>query len=468
MNNTSMFKILWANRPAKFFLILSLGAIFYFSSCNKASLLGLDVQPENDLIDADYVDSLTLLTQTFKDDTLRTDGNLIYGSALLGTYQDPVFGRTSASIYTQVRMLSNAPTFGTSPVCQSVTLSLVYRGTYGKKVRHPQTVSVYQLKDDLDATATYYSNQTKEKISPALTDYVFTPTTDSVLVDNVKQAPQLRIPLPASLGQMILSLDSASLATNENFMKIIKGIYITTENTSGLAPSEGNILQFNMDLSTLNIRYKYQRPNGLADTIGDFNLSMAGVARFMHFDHPYTTGGNPDPDLLKQLSANPPIQNDVNYVQAMAGVKTRVKIPYLVKWGKQDFIGINRAELLIKSTMSRKDTFALPPSLSLYAINDDGLTSSILPDQFEGTAYWGGGMDTTDATTYYPTYHFTITRYIQQLISERRLNNGLFITSSSGSSSPYRIVFGGSTATLVGGGENKYQMKLRITYTKLK
>jgi hypothetical protein len=54
------------------------------------------------------------------------------------------------------------------------------------------------------------------------------------------------------------------------------------------------------------------------------------------------------------------------------------------------------------------------------------------------------------------------------LISDRRLNNGLFITSNGGSSSAYRIVFGGGAAILNGGGENKYQMKLKITYTKLK
>jgi hypothetical protein len=468
MNNTSMFKILWANRPAKFFLILSVGALFCLSSCNKASLLGLDVQPENDLIDADYVDSLTLLTQTVHDDTLRTDVNIVPSVCVLGKYQDPVFGQSQASLYTQVRMFSTAPVFPKDAVCESVTLSLIYIDTYGKKIRHPQTISVYELKDDLDINTSYFSNQTKAMGTTDLANYVFIPRPkDSVLVDSVKQAPQLRVPLPVSLGQNILKLDSTALATNENFIKAIKGFYITTANTSGLASSEGNIIQFYMNTSTLSVRYRYSRASlGLKDTIADFYLSLSGVARFMHFDHDYTNGATPD--LQKQIGPSPSPQNDIGYVQAMGGVKTRVKMPYLVQWGKKDFIGINRAELIVKSMVSRKDTFALPQNLSLFAINDDGVTMSVLPDQFEGTGYFGGTMDTTDLATNYPTYHFTITRYIQQLISERRLNNGLFITSNGGSSSANRIVFGGGAAILNGGGENKYQMKLKITYTKLK
>jgi hypothetical protein len=465
-----MFKILWAKQPAKFFLILSVSALFCLSSCNKASLLGLDVQPENDLIDAEYVDSLTLLTQAVQEDTLRTDGNLLPSSFFLGKYQDPIFGESSASIYSQVRLISNAPVFGKNPVCESVTLSLMYNtsaGMYGKKAAHKQTLNVYELINNMDINSTYYSHQTIVKSSTDLANYVFTPNPkDSVKVDKDTLAPQVRVPLPASFGQKILTMDSASLATNENFMKIIKGLYVTTENTTGLGPSEGNIMQFSMSLSSLIIRYKYQL-TPIKDTTVDFKLTLAGVARFMHFNHPYKTGGNPSPDLLKQLSTSS-VQNDIGYVQGMAGVKTRVKIPYIVKWGKKDFIAINRAELLIKSIVSRKDTFALPPSLSLYAINDDGHTISILPDALQGTPYFGGPMDTTGVDPNFPTYHFTITEYVQQLISERRLNNGLFITAYSGATSPYRILFGGGAATLPGGGENKYQMKLKITYTKLK
>ncbi len=462
-----MFKILWTNWSAKFFLILSVSTLICLSSCNKASLLGLDVQPENDLINAEYQDSLTLLTQTIHEDTLRTDGNFISGVGMIGKYIDPVFGPTTSSLYTQLRMFANAPYFGINPICDSVRLSLIYIDAYGKKLRRQQTLSVYELTESMDISALYYSGQSKTKSTTDLANYVFTPRTkDSVKIKDVMQAPQLRAKLSTAFGQNILNLDSAKKATNENFMQQVKGLYITTENTPGLAASEGNIIQFNLSSSTVNIYYHYSR-TGKSDTTGQFDLTLFGVARFTHFDHDYTTSTT---DLQKQLGPTPPVQNDVGYVQAMAGVKTRVKIPNVVTWGKKDFIAINKAELLIKSMVSRKDTFALPPSLSLYAINDDGKTSSLLPDAFEGPDYFGGTMDTSDVTTTYPTYHFTITRYVQQLISERRLNNGLYITStpSNGSSTPYRIVFGGGSATLVGGGDNKYQMKLKITYTKLK
>ena len=456
-----MFKVLWALPPAKFFLILSVSVIFIFSSCNKPSVVGLDVQPENDLIDAAFQDTLTLLTQTVAEDTLRTDGNLVYtGTGLIGKYMDPVFGEATSSVYTQLRIPSNAPTFGSLPQVDSVVLTLVYNDTYGKKDRHPQTVNVYRLTEDLDINATYFSHQTKKYDAVDLAGgKVFVPhPKDSIVVFKKKQAPALRIQLDNSFGQSILDKqNSTDLATNDNFMKFIKGLYITTENTSGLSSSQGNIIIFNMLASRLNIYY-----HNSADDSLQFDLNMAG-ARFMHFNHNYKQSANMD--LQKQLYQNS-TQNDVVYVQSMAGVKTRVKIPHFLTWAKKDFIAINRAELIIQSISTKKDTFALIPTLNLFAVGDDGITSYVLPDTYEGSSYFGGTLDTTNNMN---IYHFTITRHLQQLVSKSKNNNGLFITSTIGSNSANRIVLGGGSAKLNGGSiPNNYQMKLNITYTKLK
>ena len=467
MNNTRIFKILWALSPAKFFLTLSVITLFTFSSCNKTSILGLEVQPPNDLIDAEFQDTLTLNTQTIIEDTLRTSA---ISTVLMGKYYDDVFGEATASVYTQMRMYSNAPSFGVNPKCDSVRLSLIYAGSYGKKDRKKQLLSVYELTSAMDINATYYSdNKTILDNGIDLANYEFVPKpTDSVYTDTTKtkRAPQLRVPLRTDFGQRILDKqNSTELATNDNFIQFIKGLKITTENTSGLGPKEGNLLQFNMSSSTLYIYFTYDDTVSKKKVHTVFGLSLSSVARFMKFNHNYNKA---IPDLQNQVIQKPaPLSNDVCYAQGAAGVKTRIKIPNLVTWGKKDFIGINRAELVVTAISSVKDTFALPSALSLFGIADDGTTSYFLPDAYDGTEYFGGTLK-TDTTINQSTYKFTITRYIQRIISGNLQNNGLYLSVSGGSSLPHRIVFGGGKAELTGGGENKYKMKLNITYTKLK
>jgi len=466
-----MFKILWALSPAKFFLTLSVICLFTFSSCNKSSVLGLEVQPPNDLIGADYQDTLTLLTQTIKEDTLRTSG---IPTVLLGKYLDPVLGEASSIVYTQLRMESTAPTFGKDPKCDSVKLSLIYAGSYGKKIRKEQTLSVYELTAAMDINKLYYSNNEIAYNAASLVDYKFIPKpTDSIYVDTnkTKSAPQLRIPLPTSLGQKIMDRQNTSdLATNDNFVQFFKGIRISPENTTGLGPSEGNLLQFNMGASTMDLYFTYYDSVNKKNAQSVHRLSLANVARFMQFKHDYAQA---NADVQAQVVQTPaPITNDICYAQGAAGVKTRIKIPNLINWGRKDFIGINRAELVVTAVneiSSVKDTFALPGSMVLYGIENDGTSSYFLPDAYDGTDYFGGTIHTdTTVTPNVTTYKFTITRYIQQIISGSLQNNGLHLVVSSGSGSPYRIALGGGTAILTGGGENKYKMKLNVTYTKLK
>ncbi|HET6227527.1 MAG TPA: DUF4270 family protein, partial [Bacteroidia bacterium] len=350
MNNTSISKILWALSPAKFFFTLSVISLFTFSSCNKSSILGLEVQPPNDMINGDFQDTLTLLTRTVKEDSLKTSGQLV---AVIGKLYDPVMGETNAGIYTQLRMIAGAPVFGKNPKCDSVRLTLMYKNSYGKKVRKQQVMSVYELTEDMgDILTTYYSDH-KLNYNPAdLANFTFTPRpTDSVYTDTskIKRAPRLHVPLLKDFGQKILDKQGATeLATNANFYQFMKGFKITTENTTGLAPEEGNLLLLDISASTLDIFYKYEKDTiNHKDTTASYSFTFAAVTRYMKYDHDFTKG---NADFQKQMvQSSPPLTNDVCYAQGLAGVKTRIKIPYLTQWGRKELIGINRAELIVKA-----------------------------------------------------------------------------------------------------------------------
>ncbi|MGZ4049851.1 MAG: DUF4270 family protein [Bacteroidia bacterium] len=463
----------------KFFLFLSIiGATLSLTSCDESSVVGLDVQPANDLLHVGWIDTTTLLTKTIKEDSLRTDGLLVSnGVGLIGKYYDPTFGITWGAMYTQMRLPTNITTtsnFGINPVCDSLILYLVYDPlTYGERPRVAQTLNVYELSTGLSTSATYYSNDVEGKYTLDLTaghaGYSFIPRPlDSI--NNIyttpvepKLIPQLRVPMDNTLGQMLLNNGSAGttstyLTDDGLFRDFFKGLYITTENTPGLTPGQGNIMRFLMGVSKLTVYY--HNSNATQHDSLHYDFSLGSVARFNHFHHDYSTGI--DVELNTQLTTAP-AQNTTTFIQSMAGVKTKVQFPYLMNWVKSGPISINKAELVIRvdSTVNTFrppfviDSLAPPTDLIIYGIEDDGVTPFLIPDAFEGTSYFGGSFNTTSKQ-----YSFNIARYIQQILDGKRLNNGIYVLASNGAAYANRVVVGG-------GGPGPLQMKLNITYTKI-
>ncbi|HEY0029427.1 MAG TPA: DUF4270 domain-containing protein [Bacteroidia bacterium] len=443
-------------------MLLSASLAFSLTSCDESSVVGLDVQPENDLLNVSYEDTTTIYTRTVTSDSLITDETLIStGLGLIGIYKDPVFGTSSASMYTQLRLPTNiVPTsFGALPVCDSIILSLVYEGTsYGKKDRKQQKLNVYQLAESMNTANVYYSNKTLNTYPNDLTEangYVFTPKPlDSVLVLGKKLKPQLRIPMDkTTFGQLLLnSQTTGNLASNANFQSFFDGLYITTENTTGLAVEEGNILHFKMGESLLTVYY--HNSEAINNDSLKYDFSLGSVARFNHFEHDFTTA---IPDLTTQLATPSRVLNDTVYAQSMAGVKTKLEFPYLMNWLDSGVVAINKAELVIQidnSAAFRLDTFAAPAALMLFGISDDGSTFAI-PDAFEGANYFGGTYSSTTLQ-----YRFNISRYIQQVLNGNRNNNGLYLIASNGAVNANRVVIGG-------GAPGSKQMKLNITFTKI-
>ncbi len=443
---------------AKLFLIVLVVLLAGFAACKKETdIIGLDVQPPNDILGVDFQDTTTLITKTERVDSLRTDETLIItGDAMIGSYWDPVFGKTHASLYTQLRLTTLNPLFGTSPQIDSVVLSIVYNPVYyGKRDRVKQKINIYQVTEDIKTENTYYSHQTLATGTIDLANsYEFTPyPTDSVHILGKPLKPQLRIPLDNNFGQDLLTQPNTVFETTAGFQTYMKGLYVTTEN-SVLNSEEGNILYFKCgdEQSKLTIYYRNDTDDSLS-----YDFALGGVARFSHFSHDYSVINS---DLAAQLSTTPPAQNDVVFLQSMAGLRTKIEMPYLMNWLNSGKIAINKAELVVKidtNSMYQLDTFAAPAKLVLFGINDDG-TTYVLPDAGETVPpnYFGGSYSVSARE-----YRFNIARYIQQLLTEKKKNNGLYLLAGNGAVNANRVVIGG------GGGGSAYQMKLAIAYTKL-
>jgi hypothetical protein len=436
---------------ANFFLIALIGITTFTQSCNKSTTIGLDVQPNNVRLNVNYIDTTTLVTKTVLDGGSRTDANvteLISSDVLIGTYIDPVFGKTSASLFTQIRLNTYSPDFGSNPQIDSVILSLTYdTAYYGQRPCAKQNINVHRVMDNFNASGAYYSY---DSLSVASTDlasnFLFTPSP--------ADSAQLRIPLSANFGQDILS-HQPNLSDSTSFQNYLNGLYITTQNTTGLNSGEGNILRFIMDDINTKLTLYYHNDASLAKSSLSFDFSFNSVARFSKFKHSYTSI---DPDLAAQLNGTAPAQNSVAFLQAMAGTGVKVEMPYLMQWLHEGKIGINQAELVITIDTSGaypSSIFSPPPGLVIYGIDNTGSIYSI-PDANEGSSYYGG--------IYKPLtneYSFNIARYIQQVLDGKLPNNGMYLTVAYDFINPNRVVvFGGLQG-------NSYRMKLNITRTKL-
>jgi Domain of unknown function (DUF4270) len=446
----------------KALLVVSLGISALLISCDESSIIGLNVQPTNDLLNVVYNDSSTLLTRSVKMDSLRTDAAQLQSvsyDALLGYYWDPTFGKTSASIYTQLTLSTGDPGLLVNPIVDSVVLSLVYDTAfcYGKTQKVPQNISVYQLSEDLITTNIYYSNHSPT-LSVPVTDlangFAFTPNlTSTNTIDGEVLRPCLRVPINASFGQSILnSRASGTLLSSAAFQSYMKGFFITTENSASINNGEGNILKINYADYQTRLRLYYHCDT--ANLKYDFSIGVA-AALFSHFKHNFT-----EPNMIAQINGSTGKQNDIVYVQSMAGVKVKVEIPYVMSLNNSGIHGINKTELVIKvdTTTYQLGSFTPPAQLFVYGINDDGsdfvLSDNYEPANYSYGYYIGGTYNSSTAE-----YRINISRYIQQILDGKIKNNGLHLLAYKGAYNADRVVLGG-------GSSSAYRMKLQVTYTK--
>jgi hypothetical protein len=454
-------KILSRSFGTKFFSLILITAVI--SGCNESSVVGLDVQPQEDLLNLGWIDTTTVICKTVKEDSVRTDNLLISSeAALIGKYMDPIFGTAVSSLYTQLRLPSNNPDFGTDPVCDSIVFTLAYSPKYyGKRGRVSQNINIHQLSESLSGT-TYYSNNSIAYNSTDLAgNYGFIPRpNDSVLVNGKKVTPHVRIPLLASFGQSILDKKGlAELASNTAFQDFTKGLYITTENTVLTSGSgDGNILTFKMSDPQTKITIFYHYTNQTVTDYKSYDLTLNNVTRFLKYNHDIT---NADPYFKSQLAGTSTVDTSV-FLQGMAGSKVKIDFPHLKHINDLGKVAINKAELVIKvdkNPLYQVDTFTVPGSLSVIGIDANGALY-FLPDAYESHQLINGSFNGVE------TYTFNIDRYIQQVLNGSLSNTGLYLyipgyTAGSGVINPNRVVIGS------GNNSGSQKMKLNLTYTKL-
>lgn len=424
--------------------------IFLLIACNKKPAnIGLNLQPDDTELSIIFDNSAGLLVYSVREDSVRTDVNVVK-TGMLGSMLDPIFGKTSAEIFSQFRLSESGHNFGTDPILDSIVLSLSYSGVYGDSMAS-QTIRVYELSDSMSADASYYSNQSIAYDDNEIGNLTFVPnTTDSVNVGGTMKAAQLRISLSQEFGQKIMAADPTVFDDNIDWLEFMKGLKITTEPTT----SGGAILQFDMFAANTELSMFYRTGNP-EDTLSFTFLSNSNCARFTAFDHNEYQEASSD---LKAQILNGDTAAGANYfyLQSMGGVKAQIRLPDIQSHFSESQVAINEAKLIMNVFNDGSD-LEPPPQFGLALIDYDG-DYVILPDANEAGLYYGGYLNDEETQ-----YYFRISRHVQQVLTGETPNYPLALIITGGSFRSNRVVLYGPDSITNG----DLKMKLNVIYTQV-
>ena len=415
--------------------ILSL--VFAFWACKEdPGLIGLDVQPQDEYLNADFFDTTTIDARSVHHDSLVTSSVKVN---MLGYMHDPIFGKTQASIYTQFHLSAKNATFGDSITVDSLVLTLAYDGHYGDTLNSFR-VKVYELTEGMEKSKNYYANTSLLHEPTSLTE---NPNLD---ISPKPNSGNLRIKLDPNFAKTkFIEANSSVYASDDNFTNHFKGFLIEAESMTG----DGCIASLNMTHSN-SVLTMYYRNSESSNQKEEFKLSDATLhfGAVNHFGY-----ADAEANLISQLAGNYTTAKDVLYAQAGAGVKVLLNFPYIKNMFDKQEVIIHRASLVISHMDDNLANYTPPDAL--------GLTGSyVLPDYLlelatSNNGYFGGGYNKTTKE-----YRFHITQYIQNLADGRSEDVQLSLVTNPTASLMRRLkIYGTQPADLA------KRLRLEVYYT---
>ncbi|MHB8260846.1 MAG: DUF4270 family protein [Bacteroidia bacterium] len=481
----------------KSYLLIALALLALSCKKNMDSPVGINVLPPSDLINAEYAEIYPDVSYTkyrWSDSIILTSN--LSNSNLLGSINDPVFGRTDVSIYCSFETVFSASgvgglaPVGSESVLDSVVLVLAYNyvpntsSTYIGDTTDELSLDVFPLKSNLSPDTNYYSTgnnfyytgsgsylhgpipyDASNNLIYGGHSLVFTPHLwlfPPIKKDtNIYTNPMLRVRLRQDWGEQLFNTTTNGyLNNNALFQQFLKGLYITTQHSIMLQPNYGSIFFVLMDNNSgINFYYHNQGSSIIPPPIIVHGGSTCN--RFSYFKHDYSIASA---DLQHQISktyadTNPlvtPLPTNKNvFLQGGAGVGIVLKFPSLLQWADKNIV-INKAELVLKPDMSNTNFFNLsqyflPGRLYLEADTLGG-PRGLLEDLYT----FGGYYDIANNQ-----YLFELPNSIDQILTRRTLNTKFYVTVYNGGIFAERVVFGGTAQSHTSG----YPIKLRLWYT---
>jgi len=422
---------------------------FALASCEKSTgEIGLDFVDGSQFAFGTK-SSVAMRTHTEAFDSLVT---LRPAALLVGSYQDPVFGRPTASFATQLVLSSVAPDFGANPTVDSVFMILPYSGWYG------DTTAAFSIKvqrsDSALTDSVYYAFSTVAA-GETLCDTSFVPKAGVKTLRTGVRVGETSMFLKLNrqkFQEWIVDASTANpsvLASNAAFLDYFNGLIV-----SG-GPNNETMYQFNPGDASAKVRIFYTNDSIRADTsingldYGVYDMQWtSGVQSFNMITHDRSQAAF---DLATQdtLVGEPSV-----YIQGLGGAVTVLNMDGLRALRDSGYV-VNYAELVVPVREGSNLKYQAPGGLSVLQVK--GSAKTLIRDYQRGSV---GGTFSATGVLRKGAYRFEITRHVQDLLGlDSTSSYQMMLIPERMASSPLRAVLHGNADAVE-------PMSLNLWYTK--
>ena len=404
--------------------LFSLSFLLIVSACTDPINIGSDVIEADGVIDVEFIDTLTLTSQTILSDSSitfrQTDQNTFSGQTYLaGVLEDQVFGKSEAIVYFGVSLFSAFPDFSNLRVDSVVmSLSLDSLGQNGyEEAMHE--IELYRLTEPFESLVedTLYSNETFEfEASPIYTVNRQVNHSDSILINAyttdtiIGASPQIRIPLDVDDWKDISNIANDTLINTDKFIAEVPGYALKS------TPDESSIFGLNLlyagssSAASSNILIYYWP----TDTTKNILRLPLGKIRHNNFVHDYSGS-----ELESNTNSARP---EFLYLESMGGTNIEFDLSSVLNLPEKI---LNQAVLEI--AIEKEETAFEPISqvFAFYRDEDDNLiTVRDLSINNNNTLLFDGELNEvlSNGITY-DVYKMTLTNQIKDLL-ENEIRTG--------------------------------------------
>jgi hypothetical protein len=430
------------------------------SSCEKQDNgVGIGLFAGDNDLAVTYVDTFNIISKIQFENSIKSSG---FGDALLGAYHDPFFGDTKISFYTQFLINRNGIAFSDSAICDSVIFyaklgnadDIFFYGSENKEM----TFNLHRINNDANYTidSIYYSRSSIEIYNESLLDPGFDNTFTANFIDTVQIGLDstnlfpgvLQLKLSPSFGQDIIGFTGTEvLLNNEEFLKVYKGLYVTTDGVQ-----DGTIL--NIDFaSEATTMIMYYHIDTLIQEF-QFEISSSSTVHFNEYKHDYVASGSTE---LNAILNDTNLSNKKYFLQTGGGFSINVAMPTVHSLlDSNNIIPVNKAELIMPVDPNTIEDYEPAKQFFISRVNEDGVKVTIAD---QGSFNLGGFYDADNME-----YRFIITEHIQQFLNGDILTPDVHIEINKPGTSPNRtILFGNKADTSLG----EKPLLLRIYFSSL-
>lgn len=452
-------KVKFKNLTAiKNFIIILCAFALLYSSCKKdVNTLSVGfINPDSSFNSTS--ESIFLNSYTTTMDSLATHQQSLY---ILGAINDPIFGKSQATILTSFTIPNNAASFSFGDSAKVLIDSVVLQLRIGNdttcigNINAIHDIKVYELTQKLSDTSAIFSNQNYLKSNNVVGVFntKFSPS------DSIKKTYMYSdAVIPACMrikmsDDFKLKLQNQNTFTSATFYDNYKGLAIVDE--SNFSPNEGGFWYMNLNSLYTNLIVYYR--NDTTHLRAEFPIQFANP-KFNKYVNNSSLLTQPN---STKFTANK--QQDIGYLQSMGGTKLRMFIPdsTLIRLAASPQLAIQKAEIVLKSLSGfDNDNFKIPNQLTLISTDSSGNSVLTVDSYSENFFYLGGRVNSGE-------YRFNIARELNFLLSNLRNGSGNkhYGLSVIVPNSTYGSVFQTSARRVVLDTKN---LKLKINYTVIK